>query len=55
VFDAWILDVYLDLQNVYNRANVEGLAYSYDYREEAPLRGLPIIPSIGVRGEACWP
>jgi len=49
VYTTWILDVYLDILNVYNRFNTEGYIYNYDYTERAPLTGLPIIPSIGVQ------
>ena len=51
VFDRWLLGVYLDLQNAYNRANPEGVTYSFDASERAYSTGLPIIPSFGVRGE----
>lgn len=42
--------VYLDIQNVYNAPNSEGVLYSFDYSESQPLPGLPILPTIGVRG-----
>jgi len=45
-----VLRLYLDVQNVYNRGNAEGFRYSYDYRERAVVRGLPILPSLGVGG-----
>jgi TonB family protein len=51
VFDSWMLTAYLDIQNVYNRLNPEGYFYSYDFRDRAEVTGLPIIPSIGVKGE----
>jgi TonB family protein len=51
VFDSWMLTVYLDIQNTANRQNPEGTTYSYDYRENQQLSGLPIIPSLGVKGE----
>jgi len=50
-WDGFRLALFLDVQNAYNHANQEGLAYSYDYRRSAPLQGLPIFPSIGLRGE----
>jgi TonB family protein len=43
------LEAYLDVQNVTNRANPEELAYSPDYSETRPIRGLPILPVIGAR------
>jgi TonB family protein len=50
-FDSWVLSTYLDLQNAYNRANAEGITYSYDARQKVYQSGLPIIPSFGIRGE----
>jgi TonB family protein len=50
-FDAWRLAAYLDIQNAYNAENREGTSYNYDYTQSAPIRGLPIIPIIGLRGE----
>ena len=37
--------------NVYNNQAVEDLAYNYNYTQETFQTGLPIIPSVGVRGE----
>lgn len=48
---AFKLSVYLDVQNVYYNANVEEIAYSYDYTETAYVTGLPIIPALGIKGE----
>jgi len=42
--------VYLDIQNVYNAPNNEGTLFSYDYSQTAAVPGLPILPTIGVRG-----
>lgn len=42
--------VYLDIQNVYNAANNEGILYSFDYSQTAIVPGLPILPTIGIRG-----
>jgi len=49
-FDSWDLNFYLDIQNVYNHGNPEGLNYNFDYSESQTITGLPIIPSLGVRG-----
>lgn len=49
--DRWTLNVYLDLQNAYNRMNQEGVSFNYDYTEQADLTGLPLIPALGVRAE----
>lgn len=50
-FDAWRLAWYLDIQNVYNAKNPEGITYSFDYSQRGIVRGLPIIPITGLRGE----
>ncbi|MGK0358135.1 MAG: TonB family protein [Bradymonadia bacterium] len=51
IFDTWRMTTYLDVQNVYNRENPEGLSHNFDYTQQATVSGLPIIPSFGVRGE----
>jgi TonB family protein len=51
LFDRWILDTYLDVQNVYNHRYAEGFQYSYDYTQSRPQTGLPILTIFGVRGE----
>ncbi len=50
-FKAWRLAAYLDVRNIYNNASVEGIAYNYDYSKSVRMAGVPILPSIGVRGE----
>jgi hypothetical protein len=49
-FNYWTLGVYADVQNVTNAQNPEGFAYDYRYQESAPIRGLPILPILGMRG-----
>jgi len=51
VFESWRLALFLDIQNVYNQQNQEGIIYNYDYTESVPISGLPIIPALGIRGE----
>ena len=51
IFEGWRLSVFLDIRNVYNQQNQEGIIYNYDYSQKTPLLGLPIIPSLGIRGE----
>jgi hypothetical protein len=51
VFRTWMLSVYLDVQNVYNRKNPELVQYNFNYTKRQYLPGLPIIPSIGIKGE----
>jgi len=50
-YRTWKLGLYLDVQNLYNRANQEGWQYSYDYASRQPTTGLPILPILGVKGE----
>jgi hypothetical protein len=46
---SWgVMSLYLDVQNVTNRRNVEGVEYDDDYQSYEYTRGLPIFPSIGV-------
>jgi TonB family protein len=49
-FESWRLSLYLDVQNVYNAENPEATLYDYRFRERAPVRGLPILPVLGMRG-----
>jgi TonB family protein len=51
VFKSWMLDVYLDVQNVYNRQSPEGVSYNYDFRQSKVQPGLPILPILGVRAD----
>lgn len=43
------LDVSLEVQNVTNAANVEEYLWSADYSERGEIRGLPILPVLGLR------
>jgi len=49
IYQSFMLDFYLDLQNVYNRANPEGLTYNYNFSKRGIQQGLPIFPILGVR------
>jgi len=51
VFDDWMLDLYLEVLNVYLHENVEAMGYSYDFEEEEPATGLEIIPNFGLRAD----
>ncbi len=42
------LSLFLDVQNVTNRVNPEGVSYNFDYSQRDYTRGLPIFPSIGL-------
>ncbi len=50
-YGTWRLRTYLDVQNVYYAQNVEGYSYNYNYSQRSRVTGLPIIPSLGIRGE----
>lgn len=51
VFETWILGAYLDVLNITNAENAEGRRYNFDYSEEAPVLGLPIIPTLGLNAK----
>jgi hypothetical protein len=51
VYDTWILNAYLDIQNLTNAKNVESVSYSYNYSQKEYVTGLPMIPSLGVKAE----
>jgi hypothetical protein len=51
IYQSWMLNAYLDVQNVYSQRNVSGIEYNYDYSKEVPETGLPIVPVLGLRGE----
>ncbi|OIP44047.1 MAG: hypothetical protein AUK47_01665 [Deltaproteobacteria bacterium CG2_30_63_29] len=51
VFDLWILSAYIDVQGVYYHANPEAVQYNYDSTQSTYVRGLPILPSFGIKGE----
>jgi hypothetical protein len=50
-FASWKLTSYLDVQNAYNHASAEEISYNYNYTKSKYAAGLPIIPSLGLRGE----
>lgn len=50
-FESWQLQSYLDVWNAYNHQAVEDNLYNFDFSRRAYQTGLPIIPSLGVRGE----
>lgn len=51
VYQNWILTAYLDVLNVYNSENQQSVEYSFDYSQKKKIRGLPILPTIGLKGE----
>jgi hypothetical protein len=54
---TWVLantmriSAYLDLYNVYNQGNVEGVSYNFNHTLSTYARGIPIFPSLGMRVE----
>jgi len=51
VYQRWMLNLYLDIQNVYNRANPEGRQYSFNFRQSKPQQGLPLVTILGIRAD----
>ncbi len=51
IYDTWMFSIYLDIQNATNRKNVESFGYSYDFSQRQDVTGLPIFPTLGVKGE----
>lgn len=49
-FTTWYLEVYLDVQNVYNRKNTELYVPTFDFKDEVPIPSLPIFPLLGIKG-----
>jgi hypothetical protein len=45
------LSAFLDVQNVYLNQSTVGYGYNFDYSERYAFTALPIIPSLGLRGE----
>jgi hypothetical protein len=50
-FQRWNFSAYLDVQNAYSNRAAEDLTYNYNYNQRQYQLGIPIIPSIGLRGE----
>lgn len=51
VYDGWMLNAYVDMQNTYNRENPEAYGYNFDYSKKEVVAGLPILPIFGLRAE----
>jgi hypothetical protein len=45
------LSAFLDVQNVYLNDTIAAYGYSFDYSERFAIKGIPILPSLGLRGE----
>ena len=42
--------VFVDVLNASNRRSVEGTLYNYDFSQREQFRGLPVIPTLGLKG-----
>jgi hypothetical protein len=51
IYNGWMLNAYLDIQNISNHTNAEGMSYNADYTQTKTTSGIPIYPILGVRGE----
>ncbi len=51
IYDRWMLTLYLDVENVTNHSNPQAIQYSYDYATAATVNGLPVFPTLGLKGE----
>lgn len=45
------LDLYLEILNVYNNSNPEGIQYNYNYTQSTTITGIPFFPNLGLRFE----
>ena len=43
------MDLYVEVLNVYNQANVSGYKYNEDYTDKEDIIGLPTIVSFGIK------
>ncbi len=50
-FDTWSFGAYVDVINVFNAENPEATQYDYRFRDTAPVRGVPIVPTLGLKGQ----
>jgi len=50
-WQSWALTAYLEVINTTNNRPVEAYGYDYRYRTRTEMRGLPILPVLGFKGE----
>jgi len=50
-FTHWKFGAYLDVQNVYNRGNPEGIGYNYNFTQTTTVTGIPFLPNFGLRAD----
>ena len=51
VVGAWRAAIYVEVQNLTNRANAEEIIYNADFTQKGYLTGLPILAIVGARNE----
>jgi hypothetical protein len=51
IYNKWIFNAYVDLQNVTDRSNPEQQEFNFNYQRSQYGNGFPIYPIIGLRGE----
>ena len=45
------MTAFLDVQNVYMNESAVSYIYGFDYTQRAAFHQLPIVPTVGLRGE----
>jgi len=50
IYNLWRLSLYLDIQNLYYAKNAEAIFWDYRYGKSAILEGMPIMPTLGIKG-----
>lgn len=45
------VDLFLEVLNVYNNANPEGVQYNYNFTQSTTITGIPFFPNLGIRYE----
>lgn len=48
-YKKWNMDLYVEVLNVYNQANVSGYKYNEDYTDKEDITSLPTIVSFGIK------
>jgi hypothetical protein len=52
VFNRWKLGLYLDIQNLYNRATPSRLVYGgRQLYQSSLITGIPFFPNVGLRAD----
>ena len=49
VLDTFLIEAFIDIQNLYYAKNSEVIAWSFDYSQRNTLEGIPILPTMGFR------